>query len=301
MTNRLKKLIMVLLCIALSVTATMVSVPYEKAEARTIAEVEEELDEYKAMLKKLQSELSSISGNIKDIEGQSGQTLELMAQYQAEIDALDIEIEINSAIMESYDLKRAEVLTEMAIVQEDYDYRVSMYLKLMQFIYENGDTNYFEMLFSSGNISEFLTRRDNFNDIMNAANQLIKDIEVSIADLELLDAELAEAQEKYDTYLTDLNTAKIEKQTKIKQFETIAGNLNLDKDKLSAEYSNKNSTIREIKEKIEENAPVGKWLCAHHEDVEVESKGNLILLVIFAILASLSLIYSKTSLSLFLI
>lgn len=252
MKHTLKKITMFLLCVVIIFSATAVSAPQKTVKARTIFEIEEEIKEYKSMLATLQSELSTIAGNISSIEGQSGQTLELMAQYQAEIDGLDAEIAVNTAIMESYDLKRAEVVAEMAMVQEDYDYRVSMYLKLMRFIYENGDTNSFEMLFSSGNISEFLTRRDNFNDIMNAANDIIKEIEVSISDLELLDAELSEAQSKYDEYLSELNSAKLEKETKVKEFETVAGELNLDKDKLSQEYSNKNAKIKEIKEKISE-------------------------------------------------
>lgn len=252
MKYTLKKVLMFLLCTVVVLGATSISAPDTTVEARTIFEIEEELKEYKDLLASLQSELSAISANISQIEGQSGQTLALMEQYQAEIDALDAEISINTAIMESYDQKRAEVVTEMAIIQEDYDYRISMYKKLMQFIYENGDTNSFELLFSSGNISEFLTRRDNFNDIMNAANQLIKEIEVSIADLELLDAELAEAQAKYDEYLTELNASRLEQATKMKEFDTIVQELNLDKDTLTAQYADKNANIREIKNKIAE-------------------------------------------------
>ena len=252
MKQVIKKFSLFLLCFCILFGSVGINAPTEIAEARTIFEIEEELKQYKNMLASLQSELSSIAGNISSIEGKTGQTMALMEQYIAEIDALDAEIEINTAIMESYDLKRSEVVTEMAIIQEDYDYRISMYKKLMQFIYENGDTNSFELLFSSGNISEFLTRRDNFNDIMNAANNLIKEIEVSIADLETLDAELAEAQSKYDEYLTELNTKKLGKETKVKEFETIAGELNLNADELRDQYSGKNSKVAEIKAKISE-------------------------------------------------
>lgn len=248
--RKLKQICLLLLCGIVIFGSFNISAPEKKVEARTIFEVEEELKQYKDMLAELQAELSGISGNISQIEGQSGQTMALMEQYQAEIDALDAEIDINSAIMDSYDLKRAEVITEMAIIQEDYDYRVSMYKKLMQFIYENGDTNSFELLFSSKNISEYLTRRDNFNDIMNAANELIKEIEVSIADLESLDAELAETQSKYDEYLTELNRKKLDKETKIKEFKTIADELNLDADALRNQYSGKNAKVAEIKAKI---------------------------------------------------
>ncbi len=251
MKKALKKILSFMLCFVLIFGTTGISKSTETTvSARTIFDIESELNEYKAMLAKLQSELSVIAGNIKEIEGKSGQTTELMAQYQAEIDALDAEMLINQSIMDSYDMKRAEVISEIAIIEEDYNYRVSMYKKLMQFIYENSSMSSFELLFSSDNVAEYLTRRDNFNDIMNAANALIKEIEVSIADLESLNNELAETQGKYNEYLTELNLKKIEKEAKIKDFETIAEELNLDGDALSAEYRDKNATIKEVKQKI---------------------------------------------------
>lgn len=252
MKRSLKKITMFLLCAVMIFGATTTTAPYEEVQARTIFEVEEELKQYKSMLASLQAELGTISSNISSIEDSSGETMALMEQYLAQIDALDAEIAINTAIMESYDLKRSEVITEIALVQEDYDYRVSMYKKLMRFIYENGSTNSFELLFSSGNISEYLTRRDNFNDIMNAANELIKEIEVSIADLEVLDNELAQAQAEYDKYVAELEGKRLELDTKIKEFETIASELNLNAEELRVQYSGKNAQVAEIKAKIAE-------------------------------------------------
>ncbi len=250
MKNTLKKLFAFLLCMALICGATTVSVPYETVQARTISDVERELEECKALLKTLQSELATIQSNINKIQSETGQQMALIEQYQAEIDGLDAEITVNSAIKESYDLKRAQVVSEIALAKEDYDYRVSMYLKLMQFIYENGNTNSFELLFSSENISEFLTRRDNFNDIMNAANNLIKEIEISIDDLEELDADLAKTQAEYESYVSNLEFSKLEKDKKVKEFETLLSSLNLDKDAVTSEYANKNAAIKEVKAKI---------------------------------------------------
>ncbi len=250
MAKIFKRSLMFLICIITVFISTAVTVPYEEAEARSIYDIENELNAYKSELSKLQAELSEISSNISSLEGQSGQTTALLAQYQAEIEALQIEIDINKAIQESYDLKRAQVATEIAIIQEDYDYRVSMYKKLMQFIYENSEVNSFELLFSSDSIADYLTKRDHFEDIMNAANALIKGLEVSLADLEALNAELEETQSKYDQYLTDLNRAMLEKDQKIKEFETIAEELNLNSDQLREQYGSKNTKINEIKAKI---------------------------------------------------
>ncbi len=250
MTRIVKKTLVFALCVITLFCATAVNVPYETVEARSILDVEAELSSYKTELANLQAELANISANIKELEGQSGQTTALLTQYQGEIEALELEISINEAIMDSYDMKRAEVISEMAIIQEDYDYRVSMYKKLMQFIYENSEVNTFELLFSSENLSDYLTKRDNYNDIMNAANDLIKNIEISLADYEALDKELSETQAKYDEYLVELNRSKLERESKVKEFQTIAAELNLNADDLAVKYSEKNVKLNEIKAKI---------------------------------------------------
>ncbi len=251
MLKTIKKALIFLLSLMMVFAATAFSVPYnESVEARTIFDVEREIKEYQNELKKLQSELAEISKNISSIENQSGQTAELLAQYWLEIELLDIDIIEYTAVMESYDARRAEVITEMAIVREDYEYRTSMYKKLMQFIYENSNVNSFELLFSAESISDYLTKRDHFNDIMNAANELIKEIEVSISELEALDAELAEAQAKYDEHLTELNRSKLEREQKITEFQTIADELDLNSEELSAQLTEKNAAVKEIKAKV---------------------------------------------------
>lgn len=252
MKSILKKFLVFLLCAATVFSLNSYNVEYASVEARTIEEVQDEIDEYMELLGELKDELAVINGNIEDLETQSGQNTALLEQYQAEIDALAVEAEINEVMLESYDMKRAEVIAEMALVREDYDYRVSMYKRLMQFIYENSETNAFELLFSAENISDYLTRRDNFNDIMNAANELIKEIDVSISDLELLDEELATAQANYEEYLSEVNRSKIDLETKVKELNTIASELNLDIDSITEQYSNQNSKIKEINAKLTE-------------------------------------------------
>lgn len=250
MKNVLKRALVFFVCAVVMFSFVSFEAPTETVDARTLFDVEKELNEYKSLLSSLQSELSVINKNISELEGKSGQTAKLMAQYQAEIDVLETDIELNTAIMESYDEKRAKVISDIAVVKEDYDYRVSMYKKLMQFIYENSNTNAFELLFSSENFSDYLTKRDNFNDIMNAANDLIKEIEVSLADLKVLEEELAQTQAQYSEYLSGLNKSKIDLEAKIEEYKTIASELNLDATELEKKYKDKNEKVQEVKAKI---------------------------------------------------
>ncbi len=252
MKRFLKKGLTFLLCAVMIFGVTAANTSYEVAEARTLFDIENELNEYKSILSDLQKELAAITKDIADLEDKSGETSELLTQYQAQIDVLEADIMAQEAVVAANDIKRAEVTNEMILVQEDYDYRASMYKNLMQFIYENSNTNSFELLFSSEGLSDYLTKRDNFNDIMSAADRLLKDIESSLAVLEARNAELLEIQAQYDENLKRLKIQENQLEQKIEEFETIASDLNLDAGELAVKYKEKNTKISDVKKKISE-------------------------------------------------
>lgn len=252
MKRFLNKALTFLLCTVMLFGATVTNTSNEVTAARTLMDIENDLKQYKNLLSELQTELGDISKKIAELEGKSGETTELLIYYQAEIDILETNIMKEEAEIDAIDITRAALISEIAIIQEDYDYRLSMYKKLMQYIYENGNVNSFELLFSSENFEDFLTKRDHFSDIMTAADQLLKELEISIADLETLDKEHLSVQAKYEEHLKDLNKQKITLEKKIEEFETIASDLNINSEELSQLYKEKNSKIVSVKSKIAE-------------------------------------------------
>ncbi len=238
------------MCSVILLGTGLSSLPAEKVEARTIYDIEAELAEYTRMQEALKKELAQVQADLNKVDQQSGQTSDDLRKYQEEIELLEADILINTAYSESYDLKRSEVYSEMLIIQEDYDYRKSMYKSLMQYIYENSEVNSFELLFSSSSMTDYLTRRDNFNSIMECANAIIKEMEQSLDYLKRLEEELKAAQSEYDTYLAALNESKLNYQSKIEQLQTIAGQLGVSYEELANKYASTNSTLKEVKAKI---------------------------------------------------
>ena len=98
MKKTLKRLLAVLLCFTVTFGVYSKTAPTEVVEARTIQDVEKEIDEYNKELKKLKAEREKIAGEISSIEDQSSANLDLIKQYQQDIEALELEISINEAI-----------------------------------------------------------------------------------------------------------------------------------------------------------------------------------------------------------
>ena len=120
----------------------------------------------------------------------------------------------------------------------------------MRFIYENSADNTFELLFTSDNLTDYLSRRDDFNDIMTAANDMLNNVRASMYELELLQSELEETQKYYENYIADMQMSEIEYKAKVSQYETIALNLGINADELRERYADKNAVISELTAKI---------------------------------------------------
>ncbi len=250
MKRILKKSVLFLLCFAMLLCVNPLETEYEPVSARSIVDIEADIKDYKSQLSTLQAELKKINAELNDIEGTGADKQAQFVAMQVELADLEAKKATNLAILESYDLRINEVMTEQAVVQEDYEYRVSMYKKLMQFIYENGEPNAFEMLFSSANLSDYLAKRDHFNDIMNAASNIIKEIEISMSELDALEEDLNVTKSEYAQLVESLdveNQALTEKMLFIQ--EEIA-NLGLNEEELSAEIQTVNAKIKEVKNKI---------------------------------------------------
>ncbi len=264
-----------LFAVMLTAVLTVAWAPEEVAAERTILDVEKELKECQAMLAEIKSELAKIQSEISSLESKSGQNDKLLESYQTEIEALEAEIAIGSEIEESYDQKRADVAAQIALTESEYDYQKEQYKELMRFIYENSADNTFELLFTSDNLTDYLSRRDDFNDIMNAANDLLRSVKSSISDLEQLRSSYEDTQREYEEYLSDLRRTELDYRSKVDQYETIAQQLGLDVESLKSQYSGKNSRIAELTAKINKLKKEREELYARESDYKWPLKSNV--------------------------
>ncbi|MBR5746761.1 MAG: peptidoglycan DD-metalloendopeptidase family protein [Clostridia bacterium] len=219
---------------------------------RTIYDVERELNECRSMLASVRNEQAELGNKIDELKTKSGAAQELIAAYTEQIEALEAEIALNSQLKESYDFKRASVNAQKDNAQRDYEYRLQLYKGMMQFIYENCEVTDFELLFTSEGISDYLTRKEDMNELMAAADEIIKRIKQDVSDLEILDSQLAETQKSYEEYLSELAKSELTMEKAVEEYRTIAASLGLDADELREQYTGKNSRIAELTARIKE-------------------------------------------------
>lgn len=219
---------------------------------RTVFDVERELNECRSALAELQAEMKDISARIDELKRQSSATDVLLAAYAEQIEALDAEIAATEQIKESYDFKRAAAHAQLIAVQQSYEAHCEMYKGLMEFIYENSGVSDFELLFTSKSIADYLSRKDDMNDLMTSAAELLKDIQNDMSDAEILENTLAETQAYYEAYISELAKSELEKKRVVGEYRTIAESLGLDADRLLEDYGSTNSKAAALRARIKE-------------------------------------------------
>ena len=222
------------------------------AQARTMKEVERDISECQALLKTLQNEVSGIRAELEKLSGNSSRTEEGIQKKLEEIDALEAEIEATKAMRASFDARIGEQMAQLILAEDERDAYTERFCEQLRFIYENGDTNAFELLFNSADgLSDYLSKLDNFNAIMEYTENVVAGLERSIRDIETLSGELKDTQQVYDAYLTELRAKEEERNQAVEQLKIVSAGLGQDYEKLRASYTGKNQTLAEVKEKLE--------------------------------------------------
>ncbi len=254
MKNTIAKRLSLALCVCIAASAVFCAlnaVPTEHASAeRTIETVEEEIKSCEALISRLGSELSELQEQIAGVEDSAASTLEQAQLLAAQVAVLETQIELNESLLISCDMKRATAQAELVLVQNEYDYYNELFLELMRFIYENGATNEFELLFSSESLSDYLSRRDNFNSIMESVADLRESMEQSLLRLTELNEEYEQASAQYTSHLETLEANRASLAASAAELDALTAELGMQSEELAGAYAELSANIAEAKEKL---------------------------------------------------
>lgn len=176
---------------------------------------------------KAQSDLNSVNNNISDIESQQ-------SDLQTQIDALDAElvnIILNMDILEGEladkQTQLDEVNVELADAQEQEESQYVAMKKRIQFMYENGDSNFFEVILGADNMTDFLNRVEYASAVYDYDRKLLttyQETKQQVADLKTQvegdKAELEEMQVAYEAQETDYENMIASKKSSMDNFDS---------------------------------------------------------------------------------
>jgi murein DD-endopeptidase MepM/ murein hydrolase activator NlpD len=128
-------------------------------------------------------EKQSISGQQNQAQGKVNQLTYTADKLKAQLDQLDTQISTAQSLLNekqtAYTQAQAQVQAaqqELAKKQQELDERRTALGKRARGIYESGQINYFELLFQSTDLSDFISRMEYFNKLVSNDRKLLTDI-----------------------------------------------------------------------------------------------------------------------------
>ncbi len=182
------------------------------------------IDELRGEINDLNDQLAQLEKWKKEAADEKTAALKDIQGIDAQKVVLQKQIEASTKILEQI-LRELNILNnDLSVQQAELEAYEELYAQRVRANYEAGQTSYLEVLLSAGSFSDYLTRIDIVEQIMEYDNKLIEDIKGVIADInetiKKVDAKRAEqqkAQDELESQMAKLEEKEIELQNVVAQ------------------------------------------------------------------------------------
>lgn len=218
---------------------SMLSTPAAAASSSEIKQQLADLDEEK---ERLQQEIDSLSDDIADATAKK-------ENLEQQINVTVSEITATNQLIEELEMQIAQKTEELAEAEQALEEKEDLFKTRIRVMCENGDTSYLDLLLTSGNFSELLTRIEMVNRIMEYDKEVVTDyteakqaVEDAKTTLENNRAEQVSLKDQLEEQHSSLQTQQAEVDaltqrlsTELTQTKEEAAALEAERDALSAE------------------------------------------------------------------
>lgn len=198
--NILKKIL--ILTLTLIILFTMAS--------RTFAESKNELN---SQSKEIDSKIADAKDQLSDIQDAQSENLQAVEKLIAEISEYENEIEELDTQIENLKQQISENEQQIQEKEAEYQKQDELLKKRLIVMYESGNTSYLEVLLSSKNIADFLSKYYLLAELAQQDNKLLDEIQKSKEEIENKKKELEDSKKQVE----DAQAEKKSKAAKLKE------------------------------------------------------------------------------------
>ena len=181
---------------ALCLVSTLAMGTVLPVQAETVQDAQKQVDELQQQKDSVQAEKNSVEEELKKIAAQ-------MEETQKKLDAKQAEI------------TQAEEDLVQAKVEENTQYQ-SMKIRI-KYMYENGNTEFIEVLAESENISDFLNKTEYISQLSTYDRDKLKEFQETVKAVEEQEAALQAEYQELNTLQTDLVDQQTQAQNLLKE------------------------------------------------------------------------------------
>lgn len=202
------------------------------------SEIQSQIDQTKKELESMQNQTDTVENQIKELDLK-------ISTAQSELDNVEKELEIINANIDQAEKDLAEAEKNIAEKTDTFNQRLRV-------MYKNGNVGYLEVLLSSGDIKDFLSRQTMIESIAEQDKELIQYMKEQRDIVEQKKVELEAQRASVEITKSKLESRKRDLETVSRQKEDLMGRLVKDIDAYEKEYDKLNEYAKQIESKIVE-------------------------------------------------
>ena len=224
----------------LAVTLAFSMLFVQVANAKTLSELKNEQNELKAKQQETQNALNENKQKQQTISAEIESLDKTVAEAQAALDEIETQLNDVTARLAESEVQLKEATDKKEAQLESFEGRI-------KFLHENGSIGYLQIILSAESFTDFLTRMQYVNDIMNYDNNLLSELQTTENEIEKKTAEIAEDKAKVEVLVAEQKAKTEEYNTKLAEKQATYNQYKLD----AAAYEQELASWEKASEEVE--------------------------------------------------
>ena len=175
-----------------------VGLPYNTIESEAVRITEADIQALKDKIKVNEGKINETKKQLSALGGNIDNYIKIKEQLDLEISYLESNLDETAQLIDHYIFLIEQKKTQIAERETEIEERYALFLERLRVSYVEGSQNYLELLISSENLIDFITRADRLSAILSSEETMLKALEREVSDLHALKADLINKKTEYE-------------------------------------------------------------------------------------------------------
>lgn len=197
-----------------------VCLPYNSLVSDAAKKITEaDIEALKEQIKNNQQKIEDAESDLKEIGEDITYYLELKSVLDQQINDIESNIADTDELIGKYELLIADAERRISEREIEISEKYDSFLQRLRLSYEDGTQNYLELLVSSKNLIDFMTRADNLGSVLSYEQLLLDELDREVSDLNAMKASLELRKKEYVSLGISQGNNESQLQAKLKEAE----------------------------------------------------------------------------------
>ncbi len=222
------------------------------ADAKTLNQLKQEQSDLANKKQQTQNALNETKAKQQDISAEIESLDKIVTEAQNQLDAVKTELNDVTARLAESEIQLKEATDKKEAQLKSFETRI-------KFLHENGSIGYLQIILSAESFTDFLTRMQYVNDIMNYDNKLLGELKESERVIEEKTKQIAEDKARVEVLVAEQQTKTDELNAKMAEKQATYSQYQLDAAKYEQELASWDKASKEVESLIAQaSAPASR-------------------------------------------